>query len=218
MENRCLICNIKIPKEHNQKVCIDCRRDYYKDSKLSSAKDWYKKNRNKKKVYDKNLHLKRRNEKLKKMKPKKCVICGKTIFPDNLNLNNFSYKITCSPKCANIHKNNLTSNSLKIEYKYHKKKGICVGCGINKLIYVSYGSNIYCKDCHRLHLERTREYARVKEKRFEIENCIVCNVDIKDRHSKSKYCKKCADKIRELYHKFGIKSKEAVILLRGNFK
>lgn len=215
MESKCLNCGKTISNKHNQKVCLGCRKDYYKKSKLNSAKKWYKENKDKKQKYDNQLRIKKKNIELKTLKPKICIICGRKINPSDENFNQFKNKITCSPECANKHKNNLTGKSLKSEYNDFKERGICVGCGLRKLIHISYGSNIYCKDCHKLHLERTREYARVKENRFEIENCIVCGVDITDRPSKSKYCKKCADAIRELYHSQGIRSKEAVVLLRG---
>jgi len=212
----CLICNKKIHSLHNQKVCSSCRDEYYKIKKLESAKDWYKNNIGKKRTYDFDLRTKRRNKILKSIKNKFCIICGNNIKFNQENFGLRNKKLTCSEECKIKYEKYCKLRYEKNQYRQLTNKGFCPSCGKQVNNISGYGSNIYCKKCHKHNLERSRKYANVREKRFELTECIICGIDITDRLSKAKYCILCYKDVVKLYHNYGIRAKEAVFILKNN--
>ena len=180
----------------------------YRKTKLEYSKKYYWENKEKKRIYDKKRREKILGKKLKNLK-RNCIVCNKPIKFSKKNI----MVLVCSKICSNKHKNNLSSDLIKKRYKSNLKEGLCAKCGLIKLIHSGYGSKVYCKECHKIHLKRIRDYANVREKRFEITNCIICGIDITDRLSLAKYCIRCADRLRELYKKYGLDAKKGVVFL-----
>ena len=150
------------------------------------------------------------------MKKAICIECGK-----EFEKNNNSHK-RCS-KCGYEkkieyrknykRKENLIERSKK-RYSNLKEKKLCPNCGVNEPCKTGYGTQIFCEDCHRKTLLNNRKYARVRENRFEIKNCLVCGKDITDLPSVAKYCLDCRHKLAKLWYKKGIRVKEAIEILK----
>ena len=98
-------------------------------------------------------------------------------------------------------------------YSDRKEKKLCPDCGINEVRCGGYGPQVYCEECHKKNLLSVRKYTKNKEKRFEIQNCLICGIDIRDIHPNSKYCLKCRQDLLDLWSTKKIRVKEAIIIL-----
>lgn len=102
-----------------------------------------------------------------------CKIC-------NIKFITKSNRYCCSKICTRKYNTKVSYQWHKIHYIYNKNKG-----------EAPYD------------LIKARRLKRIIEYRKEILNCVICNVDISERHGTSKYCFKCSHKSKNYNYIYG---------------